>query len=98
MNFTEGVDFRVTKKRMLENYIPPSAINRIVENANIAFGDFDHVKKICAKHPLNGHLGGKNVAERHFQRLTYQEIKSTFFDGTEDEFLIVYELIVNKMQ
>lgn len=98
LNFTEGVEFRVTKKRMLENYMPPSALNRIVENANLAFGDFDHVKKICAKHPLAGHLGGNGVAERHFHRLTYLEIKSTFFDGIEDEFLMVYDLVRNKIQ
>lgn len=65
---------------MLENYIPPLALNRIVENANITYGDFDHVKKLCAKHPLAGQLGGKGVAERHFQKLTFDEIKSTFFD------------------
>lgn len=97
LGFVEGVDFRVTKKRMLENYIPPLALNRIVENANITYGDFDHVKKLCAKHPLAGRLGGNGVAERHFQKLTFDEIKSTFFDGTEDEFLIVYDLIVSKI-
>lgn len=97
LNFVEGADFLVTKKRMLENYIPPSALNRIVENANITYGDFDHVKNICATHPLAGYLGGRGVVERHFKKLTFDEIKSTFFDGTEDEFLIVYNLIMSKM-
>ena len=90
-------DFYILKKRETENYIPCSALNRLVSNANISYGDFDDVKLICRRHQFSGRLGGKNILERHFGNLTFQEIRSTFFDGSEDEFLIIYETIRRKL-
>lgn len=94
--FIEGDDFSVTRKRMLENYIPSSKLNEFVPNANLTYGDWDHVKKICKSHPLAGHLGGKKVAERHFTKLTYTDLKASFDCPVEgDEFINIYKNVIN---
>jgi putative ATP-dependent endonuclease of the OLD family len=93
--FQEGVHFRISKKRNLENYISAAALNRIVAGAAMAYGDWDNIKDICARHPRNGDLGGRKVCERHFTKLTFAEIRSTFFDGNEDEFILTHQIIEN---
>lgn len=93
--FQDGVNFRISKKRNLENYISAAALNRIVAGAEMAYGDWDNVKDICARHPRNGDLGGRKVCERHFTKLTFAEIRSTFFDGNEDEFILTHQIIEN---
>lgn len=93
--FQDGVNFRISKKRNLENYISAAALNRIVAGAAMAYGDWDNVKEICARHPRNGDLGGRKVCERHFTKLTFAEIRSTFFDGNEDEFILTHQIIEN---
>src|SRR5215217_3881924 len=40
--FTPVTDFHITKKRLLENYIHPVALMRLVPAANVAYTDFDH--------------------------------------------------------
>lgn len=89
--FTEGVEFSVSRKRELENYIAPSALERIVPNCQMAFTDWCDVKRKAKNSPKSGALGGKKIARKHFSSLTYEELKSTF-DPTEndDEFLLIY--------
>lgn len=96
----KGTDFHITKKRLLENYIHPSALQRLVPGSTISYSDFDHAKNFCKNYPddrIRGHLGGKNVAEKHYPSLTFDELRLTWFDGTEDEFLILYEAIKIKL-
>jgi len=93
--FVHNVNFLVSKKRAIENYIHPAALNRIVPGAGIAYGDWDDVKDICKLHPQNGLLGGKKVVARHFSKLTFDELRNAFFDGHEDEFLIVWQKVVD---
>ncbi|GAF65508.1 hypothetical protein BTS2_2406 [Bacillus sp. TS-2] len=96
--FNKGSDFLVSKKRELENYIPVSALNRLVEGSNLDYGDWDDVKLITRKHNLSGRLGGKKVVERHFGKLTFDDVRQTFFDGTGDEFIEIYELVKGKLK
>lgn len=97
MGFTENVDFIISKKRNIENYIPPIALNRLVPVANLNYSDFDNVKKICGTHENAGKLGGKGVADKHFTKLTFNELRLTFFDGTSDEFLNIYNRLIEKL-
>lgn len=98
MGFSEGKDFIISKKRNIENYIPSSALNRLVPGANLNYGDFDNVKQICKRHKFAGRLGGSNVTNKHFKNLTFEEIRSSFYDGLEDEFLNIYEIIKRKLE
>ena len=97
---TDNQDFKITKKRLLENYIPPAAIERLVPAATIAYGDFDHAKNICKSYPdsiVRASIGGSKVAEKHYCSLTFEELRQTWFDGTNDEFLDLYEIIKSKL-
>lgn len=94
LGFVLGKNCAVTKKRALENYILPAALNRLVPGANLAFGDFDQVKTICKQHPLAAKLGGGKVAEKHFANMSFEELQAGFApSGHEDEFLAIYGLI-----
>lgn len=97
LGFVEGTDFIISKKRNLENYISPAALNRLVPNSNLNHDDWSNVKQLCGKHQLAGRLGGRGVADRHFKNLTFDELRSTFFDGNEDEFLNIYTLAKSKL-
>ncbi len=97
---TNNVDFVITKKRLLENYIHPTALQRLVPGCTVTYNDFDHAKNICKAYPdsvIRGRLGGSKVAERHYCNLTFDELRLTWFDGTEDEFLNLYEKILDKL-
>ena len=94
LGFVANVNCAVTKKRALENYIVPAALNRLVPEAQITYSDFDQVKNICRKHPQAGRLGGKNVVERHFSHLTFNELRMGFCpNGQDDEFLELFNAI-----
>jgi hypothetical protein len=96
----EGTDFSITKKRLLENYIHPSALQRLVPGCAITYGDFDHAKNICKDYPDSIHrasLGGSKVAKKHYCNLTFDELRLTWFDGNEDEFLLLYQKMVQKL-
>ncbi len=96
---TLGVDFHVTKKRLLENYIHPTALQRLVPGAAISYTDFDHAKNICRDYPddaVRGQLGGKHVAERHYCSLSFDELRMTWNNGT-DEFIDLYNTIIAKL-
>lgn len=94
LGFREGENFSITRKRALENYIPCEKLNEFVPNAGLNYGDWDHVKKICKMHPLSGHLGGKNVVERHFFKLSYEDLKASLMSPDGDEFLDIYNRLV----
>lgn len=98
LGFTENADFIISKKRNLENYISSDALNRLVPDSNLNHNDWTNVKKVCASHQLAGRLGGRGVANRHFRNLTFDELRSTFFDGNEDEFINIHTLIVQKLE
>jgi putative ATP-dependent endonuclease of OLD family len=94
LGFTIGVNCAITQKRSLENYILPAALNRLVPDVPITYTDFDHVKNLCKKHPQAAKLGGKNVAERHFSHLTFNELRAAFCpDGSNDEFLTLFKAV-----
>jgi putative ATP-dependent endonuclease of OLD family len=97
---TENSDFLITKKRLLENYIHPTALERLVPGSNLGYGDFDHAKNLCKSHPdsqIRARLGGKSVAERHYPNLTFDELKLTWDDGNEDEFLKLHQIMTDKL-
>jgi len=88
----EGVNFSVSRKRELENYIPPTALQRLVPGCGITFTDWCDVKTIVKTHRLSSTLGGKNVAEKHFTSLTIAELQNAFNPtGADDEFVGIYE-------
>jgi len=97
LGLTENEDFIISKKRNIENYIPASALNRIVPEAKLSYGDWDNVKHICGSHPLAGRLGGKGVAKKHFKNLTFDDLRSSFSNGELDEFLNVYFKLLEKL-
>lgn len=96
LDFQDGADFLLSRRRTLENYISCDALNRLVTGAELEYGAFDDVKDICRRHPLAGRLGGKNVVSRHFSSLVIEDLQGTFCDGGHDEFLALYELVVQK--
>ncbi len=95
-----GTDFHITKKRLLENYIHPTALQRLVPNSVITYTDFDHAKNFCktyADDTIRGHLGGSKVAEKHYCSQTFDELRLSWFDGFNDEFIILYQAINAKL-
>lgn len=95
-----GADFVVSKKRLLENYIHPTALKRLVPGSVITYTDFDHAKNFCKDYPdsrIRAQLGGSKVAERHYCNLTFNELRMTWFDGTNDEFINLYNTITAKL-
>lgn len=97
---TLGDDFLITKKRLLENYIHPSALERLVPGSTITYTDFDHAKNFCkdyADSNVRARLGGSKVADRHYGNLTYDDIRLTWFDGADDEFVNLYDIITSKL-
>ena len=96
---TLGTDFLITRKRLLENYIHPTALQRLVPAAVITYTDFDHAKNFCKDYPdpiIRGHLGGKSVVDKHYSSLTFDELRLTWNNGT-DEFIDLYNIIVAKL-
>jgi putative ATP-dependent endonuclease of the OLD family len=95
-----GTDFHITQKRLLENYIHPTALQRLVPNSVITYTDFDHAKNFCktyADDTIRGHLGGSKVAEKHYCSQTFDELRLSWFDGIDDEFIILYQAINAKL-
>lgn len=87
----------VSRKREIENYIPDSYYKTLTPPINdISYGDWDDVKKICKNHIEAGRLGGKGVCEKHFSKLTYDQLRQTFCPDNvdeNDEFLFIYNKI-----
>ncbi|WP_282136024.1 ATP-dependent nuclease [Seonamhaeicola maritimus] len=97
LGFTQNVDFLTTKKRELENYIPVEYFNETCPDANLKYDDYDDLKKLCKSNKQREALGSDAVLLTHFSNLTYDHLKSTLFADDEDEFLILYELINNRL-
>jgi hypothetical protein len=98
LGFKECTDFLVTRKRTLENYIHCKALNRIVPEACINYGDFDNVSKMCGQNNYAGKLGGKNVLDKHFCKLTFDELKASFtYNDSNDEFIDIYNAVKIKL-
>lgn len=95
----EGLDFLVARKRDIENYLPCAFLNAQVPGAMLTYGDFDDVKELCKRNPLNARLGGGKVANRMFPRMALADIEAGFKmpDGS-DEFLILYEAVKAKLE
>lgn len=94
-----GTDFLISRKRNLENYIHPTALTRLVPAAVINYSDFDNVKTICKTYhddTVRGHLGGKKVADKHYCSLTFDELRMTWNNGT-DEFINLFNTITAKL-
>lgn len=97
---TIGTDFMISRKRLLENYIHPAALQRLVPGSLITYTDFDHAKNFCRDYldsGIRGHLGGSKVAERHYCNLTFDELRLTWLDGVDDEFVNLYNTIIAKI-
>lgn len=97
---TSGTNFVISKKRLLENYIHPTALQRLVPNSTITYTDFDHAKNFCKNYPdsaIRAQLGGSKVAEHHYTNLTFDELRLAWFDGTNDEFIDLYNTIIAKL-
>jgi predicted ATP-dependent endonuclease of OLD family len=97
---TQGSEFMITKKRLLENYIHPTALQRLVPGSVITYTDFDHAKNFCKDYPdsaIRKHLGGSKVAEKHYCNLTFEELRLTWLDGADDEFVALYNTITAKL-
>jgi predicted ATP-dependent endonuclease of OLD family len=97
---TNDVDFSITKKRLLENYIHPTVLQRLVPNAVITYTDFDHAKNFCKDYSdslIRAKLGGAKVAEHHYCSLSFDDLRMTWFDGNEDEFINIYNNIIAKL-
>lgn len=95
-----GTDFYITKKRLLENYIHPTALQRLVPNSVITYTDFDHAKNFCKTYPddtIRAYLGGGKIAEKHYCSQTYDELRLSWFDGNVDEFAILHQSIKDKL-
>lgn len=98
LGLIEGINFLITRKRSLENYIPPDALNQRIPGAELDYDDWAQVKNICAGHTLAGQLGGRNVVEKCFNQLTYEELSSSYnYADERDEFMDLYELAVSKL-
>lgn len=75
-------------------------MQRLVPNSVITYTDFDHAKNFCKTYTddtIRGHLGGSKVAEKHYCSQTFDELRLSWFDGTDDEFIILYQAINAKI-
>lgn len=96
----KNIDFIVSKKRLIENYIPATALMRLVPECLISYTDFEHAKKLCKNYPdskIRAKLGGGDVIEKHYKSLTFDELRKTWYDGSEDEFILIHNTILSKL-
>lgn len=93
---------QVTRKREIECYIPETYFTQLPSPiTDLHYGDWDDVKNICKQHPQAGLLGGAKVCERHFCKLTYDMLRTTFCptdNDADDEFLEIYNKICSKIK
>ena len=97
----DDTQFSVLRKREIENYIPYDYFHTMYDPVeDIAYGDFDDVKTICKNHPMQNRLGGSKVCNKHFSKLNYEQLRSTFCpDGNDenDEFIEIYNKVLNQL-
>ncbi len=94
------IDFHITNKRLIENYIHHTVLNRFVPNAHLNYSDFDHVKNICktfSDQIIQAQLGGSKVCDKHYCKQTYNDLLLSWSNGTDDEFLHLYENVISKL-
>jgi len=93
--FEEGINFSVSRKREIENYMIPSALERLIPGCNMEFTDWCDVKEKAKQSPYSASLGGKKIASKHFPSLTFQELQAAFNpSGNDDEFLEIYRKVI----
>ncbi len=98
LGYVENVDFQVTRKREIENYIPPIYFSEYANPISISYNDWDDVKEISKKHSETIRLGGKKICEKHFKILRYDQLQLTFNpSGSNDEFLQIYNRLISKI-
>lgn len=93
---TPDIHFHISKKRLIENYIHPSFLMSLIPDAVLSYSDFDHVKNICCKYPdetIRGKLGGKKVCDRHYCKQSFDDLKLSWCDGVNDEFVELYNKV-----
>lgn len=89
--FIEGENFSVTRKREIENYMHPQALERLAPGCGISFTDWCDVKGKAKENDMRVALGGKKIANKHFESLSFEELLSTFNPtGNDDEFVNLY--------
>jgi len=98
--FTEGTEFSVSRKREIENYMLPTALERIIPSCSITFTDWCDVKNISKQMAQDDSkmriLGGTKIASKHFESLTFTDLKATFDPtGEDDEFIELYDKLVS---
>lgn len=99
--YKENVDFYITNKREMENYIPLDYFQKLTPPIEIEYTDTCDVKSICASHKDAIRLGGKRMLFYHFGKLNFNQLRSTFSpdgDNENDEFLSIYNNIKNKIE
>lgn len=97
--FVEGENFSVSRKREIENYIPSSALERLVPGCGITFTDWCDVKNLVKTNPMVVALGGKKIVNKHFSSLSYEDLVSTFNpSGNDDEFIEIYNKVVTLVE
>lgn len=84
---TMGTHFTCSKKRELENYISTTALNRLIPGSTFTYTEFEDVKKLVHK----------KVSEKYYCNQTFDELRMTWFDGTNDEFINLYNTIIAKL-
>lgn len=84
---TKGIHFTTSNRRELENYIATTALTRLIPGSNYTYAKYDDVKKIVHK----------KVSEKYYCNQTFDELRMTWFDGTDDEFVTLYNTIVAKL-
>lgn len=99
LGYVENTDFQVTRKREIENYIPPIYFSDYYNPISISYGDWDDVKDISKKHSETIRLGGKKICEKHFRFLRYDHLQMTFNpSNSNDEFLQIYNKLISKIE
>jgi predicted ATP-binding protein involved in virulence len=98
LGFEVDVDYRVTKKRELENYIAPSAIERLVPGCGLTFGDWDDVKELAKNNSFAVSLGGKKISRKLFHQLLFDDLREAYFVGGTDEFVELHTAVCLKLR
>lgn len=98
LGFSENTDFHVLNKRAIENYINIQTLEREIPGIAIHYDNWTHVKNLSKQHDQAIALGGGKIAEKHFSNQTFDELRVSFStENGEDEFITIYENILNKL-
>lgn len=100
--FELGSNLFVSYKRSLENYIPARCLQSWARlSVSIEYDGWTHVKNLVRAWPdgeEQARLGGKRVADRHFTKLRFEDLKESYkMPNGQDEFLVLYEAVTAKL-